>query len=690
MVVSRTITILNVAPSVTQLSSTSNSIVEMNQLIPIAGAVTDESSDDRDNLQARLRITNTTTGEVERIPVSLSTETSLLSLESEGSTPVTDMTFTTRYAFAQSGDYSVQVEVFDDDGGRTVGTETLTFQVPGVALSDSVIADDVFGGWSLASGSATLAHPALGGNPGGFLRFSESVDVDSGFELQAPAEITDKLGSAEGQYLAFDAILLTGDVAGGQWGSVQIEGNGMVARSKISQNPSDQWRRYFVPLVESYWLDSEGQEISSEDWAAILSDATVLRLSFDADTESIDQTGLDNFAIVESVVNDFDAVESGVDNYQLTFDELVGVDLAASATVRIDWGDETPLTDLNVDPLSDLIGQQFTHTFEDNGEYEIVVSMSDGGGFIEMGRHRVLVDNGIPTASVSAPVVVNEGDAAQIELLGGDDPSSRDAASLRYSFDFDGDGSFDGSDDIRSVSTPTVDVPQHLLQDDVTRTVIARVEDKDGGFSDYSIELTVNNVRPVVDAGADVNAVVGVPLNHEITFTDPGADQPWTVRVDWNGDGNFDDAEDQVFVTNERSVDLQYVFDASVADTVVNVGVEVSDGDGGISLIDAFAVNVTNPELAVASFTPHISGFDIVFNRTIDSAELNLYDTLLDDAALSPADITVTDGLDNVVNGSIAFDEATRTLRFIRSGAPLEDDTYSVTLRSASIRSLPT
>src|SRR5205807_3767313 len=76
--------------------------------------------------------------------------------------------------------------------------------------------------------------------------------------------------------------------------------------------------------------------------------------------------------------------------------------------------------------------------------------------------------------------------------------------------------------------------------DNGSRTVKGEVRDKDGGFTEYTHSVTINNVPPSVTAPADQNSNEGASKSFDLgSFTDPGADNPWTVDVNW-GDSHSD------------------------------------------------------------------------------------------------------------------------------------------------------
>ncbi len=97
--------------------------------------------------------------------------------------------------------------------------------------------------------------------------------------------------------------------------------------------------------------------------------------------------------------------------------------------------------------------------------------------------------NVAPTASLDNSGPVNDGETALVSFGSQNDPSTTDTTSgFRYSYDFDNDGTFD----VSNSSVPTATVPAGYLSGVTTRTVRARIADKDGGFSDYTTAISVN------------------------------------------------------------------------------------------------------------------------------------------------------------------------------------------------------
>jgi uncharacterized delta-60 repeat protein len=148
----------------------------------------------------------------------------------------------------------------------------------------------------------------------------------------------------------------------------------------------------------------------------------------------------------------------------------------------------------------------------------------------------VVVHNVAPTSSgIVMPNSVDEGSAGLTIGLGGVfDPSPVDATSLRFSVDFDGDGTFEVVDRASS----EVEVPASYYADGPgTLNVVARVTDKDGASSRYERSIEVVGAAPQPSIGGTPSAAVeGDAVTLTATATDPSAadtaagfDFAWTV-----------------------------------------------------------------------------------------------------------------------------------------------------------------
>jgi len=144
------------------------------------------------------------------------------------------------------------------------------------------------------------------------------------------------------------------------------------------------------------------------------------------------------------------------------------VDTAAGFTYQYDFGS----------------GYTATNTFTptDNGAVAVKGKIIDkDGGFTEY-TGSVTVLNVAPTATFNFPASVNEGSLITLTLTAPFDPSSVDtAAGFTYQYDF-GSGYT-----ATNTFTPT---------DNGVVSVKGKITDKDGGFTEYTGSVTVNNVAP--------------------------------------------------------------------------------------------------------------------------------------------------------------------------------------------------
>src|SRR5207302_11330800 len=148
---------------------------------------------------------------------------------------------------------------------------------------------------------------------------------------------------------------------------------------------------------------------------------------------------------------------------------------------------------------------------------------------------KVDVANVAPTATLSNGGPVNEGSPVSISFSGQSDPSSADtSAGFHYAFDCSGGSlagaTYAGSGTSSSTSCTFPDGP-------ATKPVTGRIIDKDGGSTEYTTNVSVVNVAPAVTAAANQSSDEGASHSFDLgSFTDPGADNPWAVDVNW-GDG---------------------------------------------------------------------------------------------------------------------------------------------------------
>ena len=277
----------------------------------------------------------------------------------------------------------------------------------------------------------------------------------------------------------------------------------------------------------------------------------------------------------------------------------------------INWGDG------NIELFSGapVNGSQFTHTYNDGTLPEqIAVSLTNEDGTFDAGTKDISVLNVAPTATLNKTFnSVNEGAANSVSFSGQFDPSSVDtSAGFHYAYDFNNDGVFEVGGATPSYSTgvtsTTQTVPGSFQQTPGTHTVRARIIDKNEGFTDVTVSYTVTNVAPTVSLPATFNAGTGVPFSIGGSFTDPGADQPWTGTVDF-GDGTG--VQPLAVNSVNKTFTLNHTYAVAGPYTVT---VSITDNLGATGT-GTTAVTVADTTLQVIDFTQNASGFDIQFNR---------------------------------------------------------------------------
>ncbi len=154
-------------------------------------------------------------------------------------------------------------------------------------------------------------------------------------------------------------------------------------------------------------------------------------------------------------------------------------------------------------------------TCSDNGSFTVTLEVSDGSETASSDAG-VTVGNVAPTAVFGNNAPVNEGEDINLSLTSPYDPSSADtAAGFQYAFDCGSGYGAPGSANTATCSTA----------DNGVRTVRGKIQDKDGGFTEYTAGVAVNNLEPNVTAASGaVTVEEGQTAYNSGSYSDVPAD----------------------------------------------------------------------------------------------------------------------------------------------------------------------
>lgn len=314
--------------------------------------------------------------------------------------------------------------------------------------------------------------------------------------------------------------------------------------------------------------------------------------------------------------------ETGVATASITslFDPS-SVDATAGFTFSIDI-DNDGTFDFSSPVASSPLPIPFSYA--DSGTYTVRLRLTDKDGDYTETTQTLVVADTAPTATLASSGAVTEGSAGSVSFSNPSDISSVDTdAGFTYSYDFNNDGTFE----ITNSSSPTAVVPASFLADGpFTRTIRARISDKDGGHTDYTTTIAVTNVAPslITSVADDTNVVLDTTYSITLAASDPGQDTVSSWTVDW-GDG----------VTSHLSA-ATAAFNHDYASTgEFTVLITATDEDGSYSFTRTASVTSTPPtvDFVAGDLNSDHSAFQFTLTYD-DDLGINL-------ATLGDSDVTV-------------------------------------------------
>ena len=307
-------------------------------------------------------------------------------------------------------------------------------------------------------------------------------------------------------------------------------------------------------------------------------------------TVTDDEGAADTGMLIVTVINAAPAVEAGenretAEGVSISFSGGFTDPGADTHTIEWDFGDGE-VDAGKLDP---------THSYADNGQYIVTLTVKDDDGAEVSDTLTVTVNNAAPAVTAGSDLVANEGDL--VSFNGSfSDASPSDTHTYAWNF---GDVSAEITDSL---------TPSHSYADDGVYTVTLTVTDDDGGVGIDTLTVTVANANPTVAAGDDVSAAEGADVNFGGSFNDASPSDTHTYA--WN----FGD--DSAEITDSLTPSHSYADDG-----VYTVTLTVTDDDGGVGT-DTLTVTVANanPTVAAGDDVSAAEGADVNFGGSFNDA----------------------------------------------------------------------
>lgn len=260
---------------------------------------------------------------------------------------------------------------------------------------------------------------------------------------------------------------------------------------------------------------------------------------------------------------------------------------------RIAWGDGTTTEAAGLPPAS------ATHVYAD-GAFSRTITVSLLAGttpYINAPTQAVSVTDVAPTATLTAPATVAEGDLVTLNIGAIVDPGADTISSYTINWG-------DGQTQVGSGAVPAT-LTHTYTNEAASRTITLTVTNEDGTFTAGTTTLAVTNVIPAFDVGAAANLLEGDALTRSGSFTDSGSDT-WTATVNY-GDG----AGATPLVLTGKNYTLSHTYPQQGTFTVT---VSIDDGTGPVT--HSFQVTVANVLPTVSAGADATIGVNSPFTRS--------------------------------------------------------------------------
>jgi PKD repeat protein len=291
--------------------------------------------------------------------------------------------------------------------------------------------------------------------------------------------------------------------------------------------------------------------------------------------------------------NDDVTVDEGDGNTVLVLATYTDPGVQDVHTATIDWGDDSDVESATVNQATNTVTG--SHVYRKSGTYNATVCVDDGGPQGAVCEPlTIVVLNVAPTVDAGDDIEVGSDGQVNLQVTF-TDPGIDDTHTATVNW---GDDS--SLVELGPVTSP-FGVP-HTYPGAGIYTAEVCVTDDDGAFGCDSVEITVSNTPPEVDAGGPYSGFEGTPIAVSGTASDPDGE---VVSTEWSAAvGTFDDP-DSLTTTFTAPNDGVYEITLTACDDdgdCESDTVEVTVADVPTTIVD---LQVTSPvdEGSVASLT---------------------------------------------------------------------------------------
>ena len=258
-------------------------------------------------------------------------------------------------------------------------------------------------------------------------------------------------------------------------------------------------------------------------------------------------------------------------------------------TATVDWGTGAGPVDADVDETggSGTVSPLTPFAYQEAGTYTVTVRVSDGTDWDEE-TFQVFVSDVTPSLTISGPPTTDEGSTYTLSLNANGQPGIT-GWTVNW-----GDGTVDPLPATATSATHT------YVEGPTSFTITAQaVAPGPVTYLSNSLDVTVLNVDPVVDAPTSAMVAEGSTLTLTANFTDAGVEDTHTAVIDW-GDGTVD-GWDVTESGGSGSVTGTHVYpDNRLGNYSITVTVLDDDGGDGADSTPTTVTNV-NPAVTPAS-----------------------------------------------------------------------------------------